>query len=119
MELSKTIFFSINDIADGPYNLLKVCFCRYTLCLWSQSLSITEAAITGSDKSEHTQSTCPQYALSLFLQCFFIIHMIACVSNLGGKRSAIVFSIFIIIMLSPFQALYFYQSFLIILLTFT
>lgn len=53
----------------------------------SQSLSITEAAITGGDKSEHTQSTCPQYTLSLSLQCFYIVHMIACVSNLGEKFS--------------------------------
>lgn len=55
--------------------------------LLSQSLSITEAAITGGDKFEHTQSTCPQYTLSLLLRCLYIIHMIACVSNLGEKFS--------------------------------
>lgn len=55
--------------------------------LLCQSLSITEAAITGGDKSEHTQRTCPQYTLSLLLQCFYIVHMIACVGNLGEKFS--------------------------------
>lgn len=35
-------------------------FVSANMLLSCQSLSITEAAITGGDKSEHTQSTCPQ-----------------------------------------------------------
>lgn len=63
----------------------QVCFFKYAVLL-CQSLSITEAAITGGDKSKHTQSnTCPQHTLLLLLQCFYIIHMIACVSDLREK----------------------------------
>lgn len=93
--------------ADGHYNLHKVCFCKYAVLL-CQSLSITEAAITGGDKSEHTQST-----LSLLLQCFYIIHMIACVTNFGENVSNSFDYIF------PFSLLvffFFYQLFFVTLL---
>lgn len=56
---------------------------RSSTVSYSQSLSFTEAAITGGDKSEPTQSTCRQYTLSLLLQCFYNIHMIARVSSTG------------------------------------
>lgn len=89
------------------YSLHKVCLCKYAVLL-SQSVSITEAAITGGDKSEHTQSACLQYTLSLLLQRVYIIHMTACVRNFGEKFSS---SFNLSLYFPLFTLCIFYQSF--------